>query len=76
MLIPRQTVRPHLEDPEARTAYLRRVREEHARIAAAIASGDAASARDAMRQHLSASRDRYAGLAGRLAALDNAPLPR
>ncbi|MCI0753164.1 FadR/GntR family transcriptional regulator [Teichococcus vastitatis] len=76
MLIPRQTVRPHLEDPEARTAYLRRVREEHARIAAAIASGDAASARDAMRQHLSASRDRYAGLAGRLAALDNVPLPR
>lgn len=76
MLIPRQTVRPYLEEPEARTAYLRRVREEHARITAAVIAGNPASARDAMRQHLSASRDRYAGMAGRLAALDAAATPR
>ncbi|MDQ1079408.1 FadR/GntR family transcriptional regulator [Pseudoroseomonas cervicalis] len=68
MLIPRQTVRPQLEEGEARTAYLERVQEEHARIAAAITSGQAAAARSAMRRHLTASRDRYARLAGRLSA--------
>lgn len=67
MLIPRQTVRPYLEEPEARTAYLVRVREEHARIAAAIEAGHAANARSAMRRHLTASRDRYARLAGQMA---------
>lgn len=67
MLIPRQTVRPYMEEPAARTAYLVRVREEHARIAAAIAAGQAAAARSAMRRHLTASRDRYARLAGQLA---------
>ncbi|MFC3124553.1 FadR/GntR family transcriptional regulator [Pseudoroseomonas globiformis] len=72
MLIPRQTVRPQLEEPEARTAYLRRVRDEHARITGAIAQGEAEAARNAMRLHLSASRDRYAALAGRLAARDEA----
>ena len=68
MLIPRQTVRPQLEDAEARTAYLQRVREEHERITAAIVAGKAAEARTAMRRHLTASRDRYAKLAGQLAA--------
>jgi DNA-binding FadR family transcriptional regulator len=63
MLIPRQTIRPYLEDEAARTAYLSRVREEHARIAAAISAGQASAARSAMRRHLSASRDRYARLA-------------
>jgi DNA-binding FadR family transcriptional regulator len=63
MLIPRQTVRPHLEDGAARTAYLSRVREEHAQIAAAIAAGQPNPARSAMRRHLAASRDRYARLA-------------
>lgn len=69
MLIPRQTVRPQLEEDEAR-AYLERVQEEHARIAAAIASGQASAARSAMRRHLTASRDRYARLAGRLSAAE------
>jgi DNA-binding FadR family transcriptional regulator len=64
MLIPRQTVRVYLEDGVARTAYLLRVREEHARIASAIMKGQAAAARAAMRRHLTASRDRYARLAG------------
>ncbi|MCQ4162019.1 FadR family transcriptional regulator [Roseomonas sp. GC11] len=67
MLIPRQTIRPYLEEVEDRTGYLERVQEEHARIAAAIASGHATNARAAMRRHLTASRDRYARLAGRLA---------
>ncbi|WP_083747781.1 FadR/GntR family transcriptional regulator [Teichococcus deserti] len=68
MLIPRQTVRPYLEETEARSAYLARVQEEHARIFSAISGGQAAAARSAMRRHLTASRDRYARLAGRLSA--------
>lgn len=60
LLIPRQTVRPHLEDNAARTAYLSRVREEHLQIATAIAAGQPVQARSAMRRHLCASRDRYA----------------
>jgi DNA-binding FadR family transcriptional regulator len=63
MLIPRQTIRPYLEDGVARSAYLSRVREEHAQIAAAIAAGQPNPARSAMRRHLTASRDRYARLA-------------
>ncbi|MFC7551901.1 FadR/GntR family transcriptional regulator [Pseudoroseomonas wenyumeiae] len=63
MLIPRQTVRPALEDGAARTAYLSRVREEHAQIAAAIAASQPVQARAAMRRHLTASRDRYARMA-------------
>jgi DNA-binding FadR family transcriptional regulator len=70
MLIPRQTVRPQLEDPASRAAYLVKVCEEHARIGGAITEGDATAARGAMRRHLTASRDRYARLAGRLAAGD------
>jgi GntR family transcriptional repressor for pyruvate dehydrogenase complex len=63
MLIPRQTVRPHLDDGAARTAYLSRVREEHEQITAAIAASQPNQARMAMRRHLTASRDRYARLA-------------
>ncbi|MDB5369049.1 MAG: GntR family transcriptional regulator [Roseomonas sp.] len=63
MLIPRQTVQPYLEDGAVRIAYLLKVRDEHSRVAAAIASGQPAAARSAMRCHLTASRDRYAGLA-------------
>jgi GntR family transcriptional repressor for pyruvate dehydrogenase complex len=61
ILIPRQTVRAQM-DGTHRTAYLQGVREEHARIAAAIVAGQALAARSAMRRHLSASRDRYAQL--------------
>lgn len=68
MLIPRQTVRPSFENAAAGSVYLAKVQEEHRRIASAIAAGDAVAARGAMRRHLSASRDRYARLAGRLAA--------
>ena len=67
MLIPRQTVRQHLADDAAHAVYLARVREEHARITAAIDSGQMTAARTAMRRHLTASRDRYAKLAQRLA---------
>jgi GntR family transcriptional repressor for pyruvate dehydrogenase complex len=61
ILIPRQTVRAQM-DGTHRTVYLQGVREEHARIAAAIVAGQALAARSAMRRHLSASRDRYAQL--------------
>ncbi|MBO1074477.1 FadR/GntR family transcriptional regulator [Roseomonas marmotae] len=63
MLIPRQTITPFLEDGADSAAYLSRVRDEHARIAAAIAAGQPGAARSAMRRHLTASRDRYARLA-------------
>jgi DNA-binding FadR family transcriptional regulator len=63
LLIPRQTVRAYLEDGAARSAYLSRVREEHAQIAAAIAAAQPGQARTAMRRHLTASRDRYARIA-------------
>jgi GntR family transcriptional regulator, transcriptional repressor for pyruvate dehydrogenase complex len=66
MLIPRQTVSPKLEDAASRAAYLRKVREEHARIADAIGAGQVMAARSAMRRHLTASRDRYAEMAERL----------
>jgi GntR family transcriptional repressor for pyruvate dehydrogenase complex len=62
MLIPRQTVRTQMEDGVTRSTYLQKVREEHARIAGAIAAGQALAARSAMRRHLIASRDRYAQL--------------
>jgi DNA-binding FadR family transcriptional regulator len=61
--IPRQSVRFATTEPERR-AYLDRVREEHARIMAAIDAGDARAARLAMRRHLGGSRDRYRRLAG------------
>jgi GntR family transcriptional repressor for pyruvate dehydrogenase complex len=61
ILIPRQTVRTQMEGAH-RATYLRGVREEHARIAAAIVAGQPLAARSAMRRHLSASRDRYAQL--------------
>ncbi|MBC9175363.1 FadR/GntR family transcriptional regulator [Pseudoroseomonas ludipueritiae] len=63
LLIPRQTVRPYLEDGAARATYLSRVREEHGQIATAIAAGQSGQARIAMRRHLTASRDRYARIA-------------
>lgn len=63
LLIPRQTVRPYLEDGADRAAYLSRVREEHGQISAAIAAGQPSQARAAMRKHLTASRDRYARIA-------------
>jgi len=46
-----------------RRAYLALIQEEHARICAAIAAGDPAAAREAMRRHLTRSLERYRKLA-------------
>lgn len=61
-LIPRQSVRTGLRRADDLARYLRRIQPEHRRIAEAIAAGDAAAARVAMRQHLMRSRRRYQGL--------------
>jgi len=44
------------------TEYQQRLQVEHSDIMAAIVEGDATSARDAMRRHLSASQRRYQSL--------------
>lgn len=46
-----------------RRAYLDQVAREHRAVIAAVAAGDAAGARAAMRTHLEAARDRYRRLA-------------
>ena len=62
VIIPRQTVRPPSETPEQRRAYLAHVQEEHRRLLQAIARGSVEAARLSAREHLAASRDRYARL--------------
>lgn len=63
-VIPRQSVRFAGGTPAERRAYLARIQQEHIRIVAGIASGDAAEARRAMREHLTRSLERYRTLAG------------
>jgi DNA-binding FadR family transcriptional regulator len=46
-----------------RRAYLDQVAREHRAVIAAVTAGDAAAARDAMRAHLEAARERYRRLA-------------
>jgi GntR family transcriptional repressor for pyruvate dehydrogenase complex len=58
-IIPRQSVRIEKTGLDEQAAYLRRVQREHRAISSAIAKGDAAGARDAMRAHLSNSIARY-----------------
>ena len=58
-LIPRQSVRVGLQQPDDLRAYLERIQGEHRRIFEAIRAGDAAAARAAMRRHLMGSRRRY-----------------
>jgi DNA-binding FadR family transcriptional regulator len=58
-IIPRQSVRIEKTGLEAQAAYLCRVQREHRAISGAIAKGDAAAARDAMRAHLANSIARY-----------------
>jgi len=58
IIIPRRTV--HFVGANAALApSLKRIRREHEAIARAIASGDVAGARRAMRRHLGESRERY-----------------
>ncbi len=64
-VIPRQSVRLSLDTPAERRAYLERIQREHTRIVTAIAAGDPAEARRAMRDHLTRSLERYRKLARR-----------
>jgi DNA-binding FadR family transcriptional regulator len=60
-IIPRQSVR--VAAPDVRS-YLSTIQNEHREIVAAIAAHSVAEAHDAMRRHLTNSRQRYAKLAG------------
>ncbi len=58
-IIPRQSIRVAAHRPEGQRAYLETFQREHVAIADAIVAGDAERARQAMREHLSNSQDRY-----------------
>ena len=62
-IIPRQSIRVAAHRVEGQRAYLEMIQREHRSIAAAIQSGEAVAAREAMRQHLANSQDRYRRLA-------------
>jgi GntR family transcriptional repressor for pyruvate dehydrogenase complex len=62
-IIPRQSIRVAAHRPEGQRAYLETFQREHVAIFAAISAGDAAAAREAMRQHLGNSQARYRRLA-------------
>lgn len=75
-IIPRQSIRVAAHRPEGQRAYLETFQHEHAAIAAAILARDAAAAREAMRQHLVSSQQRYRRLAAEAKALSNPALTR
>ena len=62
-IIPRQSIRVAAHRPEGQRAYLETFQREHAVICAAIHRQDAAAAREAMREHLGNSQQRYRRLA-------------
>jgi DNA-binding FadR family transcriptional regulator len=62
-IIPRQRVRVGFTTPDDQKDYLERIQREHVAIHAAIRARDASAARDAVRLHLTNSRDRYKRLA-------------
>jgi len=62
-VIPRRTVRPASERTEEQRAYLAGIQDEHRAIYAAIRDRDPQQARNAMRRHLTNSRERYRKLA-------------
>jgi DNA-binding FadR family transcriptional regulator len=63
VIIPRQSIRMFGGDPDKQRRYLLRIEAEHAAIFAAIKDHDPERARDAMREHLSKSIQRYRRLA-------------
>jgi GntR family transcriptional regulator, transcriptional repressor for pyruvate dehydrogenase complex len=65
-IIPRQSVRAGQGGAVEQAAYLRRVQVEHRQIQAAIADGAPDAARQAMRSHLSNSRERYKAIEANL----------
>jgi GntR family transcriptional repressor for pyruvate dehydrogenase complex len=66
-IIPRQSIRVAAHRPEGQRPYLEAVQCEHVAIFSAISGGDAAAAREAMRQHLGNSQARYRRLAAEAA---------
>lgn len=75
-VIPRQSVRVSVTSPDEQRQYLLRIQEEHGRIFDAVAKGDPAEARKAMRTHLTRSLKRYRRLAERgLPAVGPRPTP-
>jgi DNA-binding FadR family transcriptional regulator len=75
-IIPRQSIRVAAHRPEGQRAYLETFQREHAAIAAAIAGRNGAAAREAMRQHLASSQERYRRLAAEAKAMVGPPLTR
>lgn len=75
-IIPRQSIRVAAHRPEGQRAYLETFQREHGAISAAIAARDPQAARDAMRQHLTNSQERYRRLAAEAKELSNPPLTR
>lgn len=61
-IIPRQSIRLTGRDEKGQRAYLQMILEEHRAIGDAVAAGDAAAARRAMRKHLIGSQTRYRAL--------------
>jgi GntR family transcriptional repressor for pyruvate dehydrogenase complex len=59
VIIPRQTMRLGLETPEERRTYIGLVQDEHHLIYAAVKKGDGGAARQRVREHLEAGRERY-----------------
>ncbi|HEY3847589.1 MAG TPA: FCD domain-containing protein, partial [Acetobacteraceae bacterium] len=59
VIIPRQTLRVGMDDPEERRHYLTQIQVEHRAIYAAIRDASTEDARRTTRQHLEHSRDRY-----------------
>jgi GntR family transcriptional repressor for pyruvate dehydrogenase complex len=75
-IIPRQSIRVAAHRPEGQRAYLETFQREHVLIAEAVIERDAVAAREAMRQHLANSQDRYRRLAAEVKALTGPPLTR
>ena len=61
-IIPRQSIRLTGRDEKEQRAYLQMILEEHRQIRDAVADGDGAAARRAMRKHLIGSQTRYRAL--------------
>jgi len=62
-IIPRQSIRPEVTDPDEYRRYLEKVNGEHEAIHQAIADKNPSAARRAMRKHLVHGRNRYHKLA-------------
>jgi GntR family transcriptional regulator, transcriptional repressor for pyruvate dehydrogenase complex len=58
VIIPRQTLRVGMDDPQERRAYLTKIQVEHRTIYAAIRDASVEDARSGMRLHLEQARDR------------------